>query len=235
MKSVSFRLLTGAVISAALAGALTGCQTKGDLPSAVNGAQVAEVHGAVRMTDAAKQWRPLRPGHAVGPGSLIQTAMESAADIVVAGGGAASVRVLMQSDTVIAIQSLPNATANELQLDLRLGWLTITSTPGPESPLCEIKFPKGLAGGRGATFNVTAEGRVKVMAGTVVVKMLDDQPAHTVSAGMQFNPQTGEISPAPAGTAMERPGPPPPAAPRAPAPAPKRPATSPFPWIERPK
>lgn len=235
MTSISFHSLACLSAAVVLCSALTGCHTPGGFSAgAVNGAQAAEVRGAVRVTDASKQWRPLRAGAAVGAGHLLQTAMESAADIIVAGGGSANARVLMQSDTVIAVQGLPSAAANELQLDLRLGWLTLTGTPGPESPLCEVRFPKGVAGARGATFNITAEGHVKVMAGTVVVKMLDDQPARTVAAGMQFNAQTGEISAAPAGNVMPQPAPPP-AVQNSPVRLPNRPAANPFPWVERPR
>ena len=215
--------------------AVAGCKLfSGSTPSTAisGGTRVAEVHGGVRVTDASRQWRKLTAGDAVATGNLIQTAVESAADIIVdAGPGNGSSRVLLQSDTVLAIEGLPGASASELRLHLRAGWLTLTSPSTGPSPLCEVKFANGFTGAHGATFNIRADGHLKVLVGNVVVKLLDDQPARTIAAGTQFDPKTGEVTTIPAGAAMEQPAPPPPSA-SGPV---NRPATDPFPWVKRPR
>ena len=228
MTSTWLRLFACTLSAVALT-VVTGCRMFSDSgPSTVAGAQVAEVHGGVRVTDGSRPWRKLSAGDGVVAGNLIQTAMESAVDIIV---DAAANRVLLQSDSVLVIDSLPRPGANELHLNLRSGWVTVTSVPGSDGPLSEIKFPKGLAGAHGATFNLAADGNLKVLAGSVVLKMLDDQPARTIAAGTQFDPQTGQVTIIPAGAAMERPAPP---SSQPPAPV-RRPNDNPFPWIQRPK
>lgn len=221
--------------AAALMLAVAGCKMFSDSPRATVaavGTRASEVRGGVRVTDASKQWRKLDTGDAVATGNLIQTAMESAADIIVdAGAGNGSSRVLLQSDSVLAIEGLPGAGANDLRLDLRSGWLTLTSPSTGPSPLCEVKFANGLAGAHGATFHIHADGHLKVLVGSVVVKLLDDQPARTIASGTQFDPQTGQVTAISAGAAMGRPAPLP-VAPSAPL---NRPATDPFPWMKRPK
>ncbi len=229
MTSSCFRYLARAAAAVALLSVVAGCKTfSRSVPTTMAGAQVAEVHGAVRVTDASRQWRKLAAGDAVQTGNLIQTAVSSAADIIVDTGAN---RVLLQSDTVLAIESLPRAGFNELHLNLRSGWVTISSAGGADSPLCEIKFATGLAGSQGATYNLAADGHLKVLAGTVVVKLLGDQPARTITAGTQFDPQTGQVTTIPAGAAMERPAP---VDQAAPAPT-KRPESNPFPFLQRPK
>lgn len=234
MTSPHLRFLFRSAAASVVLLTATGCQmfsgSSGPAAAFTAGSQVAEVHGGVRVTDASRQWRTLRAGDGVRPGDLIQTALESAADII-AGGGASSSRVLLQSDSVVLLEALPEANANELRLHLRSGWITLTSPATATGPLCEVRFAKGLVGAHGATFNIHANGHLKVLVGTVVVKLLDDQPARTIAAGTQFDPQTGEVTAIPAGAAME----PPAAAPASSAPARRPLPNDPFAWPTRPK
>jgi hypothetical protein len=202
--------------------AVAGCQSFSDsAPSFAPvgaGARVAEVRGGARWSDASHPWRKLSVGDTLPPGSLIQTALASAADLAVNGagaGGAAGTRVLLQPDTVLFVEGLPGASAAgaggdgaELRLHLRLGWLTFTSpTSGPVLP-CEIRFANGFVGARGAAFNLRSDGQVTVLRGEVVVKLLNDQPARTITAGNRFDPQTGQVTSVPAGQMVEKPVPP---------------------------
>ena len=164
-----------------------------------------------RCSDASHPWRKLSAGDALSTGNLIQTALTSAVDIAVEGaGGTDANRILLQSDTVLFVEELPGALATgggdaSLRLHLRQGELSFTSPPSGKSSLCEIRFATGLAGARGATFNLRSDSQLKVFHGVVVLKSFDDQPARSMSAGNQYDPQTGELTPIPVGHVVDTP------------------------------
>lgn len=193
--------------AALVALALAGCKSGGGSywSGSTPGTRVAEVKGTARCADATRVWRAVHVGDTVVPGTLIQTATESAVDIVVdmGTGPATASRILVQSDSVVGVEGLPSVNpaagepaGKEILLEVRSGWLTFTSGSTNLNPLCEVRTSKGLAGSHGASFNVHANGSIRVFMGTVVMKTFDDQPAKTVGAGMLYDGGTGTIAPA---------------------------------------
>jgi hypothetical protein len=64
----------------------------------------------------------------------------------------------------------------------------------------EIKLPNGVAGIRGTFYDITADGVVRVSAGSVVLAYMAADGSVTtkvVVAGQQFDARTGEITPIP--------------------------------------
>ena len=208
---------TAQVLAAAAAMTLAGCQSGTETTSTGTGARVAVVQGSVRGRDATHSWRKLNPGDTITVGQLIQTAVTSSADLAVADApGLDADRIILQSDTVVLVEGLPGGAATggggespALKLDLRQGELTFTSPLSGKGPACEIRFAKGLAQARGATFNLGAGGEVKVFRGVVALKSSDGKTARTVAAGNQYDPQTGALSPLPPGETVAPLAPPP--------------------------
>lgn len=212
---------------------LAGCQSAPKTTATGQGAQVVSVKGAVRCSDVSHPWRKLRAGDALATGNLIQTALSSELDFAVgtASGGDAD-RILLQADSVVVIESLPvelatgtSGGAPVLKLYLREGAMIFTGSPSGAGSACEIRFAKGVATASGATFELRADGSLKVFGGAVALQAAGDNPARSIPAGNQYDPRTGGLSPLSVDRAVAAPAPTPAAAP---APATK-PATKPAP------
>jgi hypothetical protein len=88
----------------------------------------------------------------------------------------------------------------DTQLDLRAGRVLGTVKKMNSASKYEIKLPNGVAGIRGTFYDITADGVVRVSAGSVVLAyMAADGNVITkvVVAGQQFDARTGEITPIP--------------------------------------
>lgn len=89
---------------------------------------------------------------------------------------------------------------SETQLDLRAGRVLGTVKKMNSASKYEIKLPNGVAGIRGTFYDITADGVVRVSAGSVVLAyMAADGTVTTkvVVAGQQFDARTGEVTPIP--------------------------------------
>ena len=182
---------------------LAGCKSAPVTAATGRGAQVVSVKGAVRCSDVSHPWRKLRSGDALATGNLIQTALSSALDFAVAAAnGADADRILLQADSVMVIENLPvelatgnSGSATALKLFLREGALTFTGSPSGTGSACEIRFAKGVATASGATFELGADGTLKVFGGAVALKAAGENAARSIPAGNQYDPRTGGVSP----------------------------------------
>jgi hypothetical protein len=85
----------------------------------------------------------------------------------------------------------------ETQLDLKTGRLTGTVKKMSAASKYEIKLPNGVAGIRGTLYDITADGVVRVVDGSVVIAYMAADGSVTtkvVTAGNKFDARTGEIS-----------------------------------------
>lgn len=86
----------------------------------------------------------------------------------------------------------------ETQLDLRAGRILGNVKKQSAASRYEIKLPNGVAGIRGTIFEITADGRIRVAEGTVVLSVVDaDGKVQTrvISGGNEYDPRTDQILP----------------------------------------
>jgi hypothetical protein len=115
--------------------------------------------------------------------------------------------IRLMGDTMLAIDKLTVSdtgvdTVSDTELDLRQGriYCSVKKLSGASQYL--IKIPNGIAGVRGTLFVIDASGYVGVLKNSVVLSIIgsDGKPTTVVvGEGTQFNPQTGQMSPLPAG------------------------------------
>lgn len=128
-------------------------------------------------------------------------------------GGKPSARqdvIRIAADSVLAIDKLSSMQTGadkvtETELDLRSGKLFGEVKKQSAASRFEVKIPNGVAGIRGTTFSISADGVVSVLSGTVIVAWTPpghpaDQPppTKTVPEGSRFDTKSGNVTPIPA-------------------------------------
>jgi len=86
---------------------------------------------------------------------------------------------------------------SETQLDLKTGRITGSVKKMSAASKYEIKLPNGVAGIRGTLYDITADGVVRVVDGSVVIAYMAADGSVTtkvVTGGNKFDARTGEIS-----------------------------------------
>lgn len=190
--------------------------------------KVVRIKGAARYSTGNNVWQPLKIGQVLKAGTLIQTAADSHVDIVlgeaaktnpvravanpasgVGGSGyqpkAEQDVVRIQADTVLALDKLSvidtgTDKVTDTQLDLRSGKIFGTVKKLNATSRYEIKLPNGVAGVRGTVYQVTADGVLQVLTGTMVISWTAADGTvmtQTVNGGYQFDARTGLITPLP--------------------------------------
>lgn len=111
--------------------------------------------------------------------------------------------IRMWGSTVLAIDKLTVSdtgvdTISDTELDLRAGRIFGSVSKLSAASQYLIKIPNGVAGVRGTTFTISADGKVIVFSGSVVVSYIgpDGKPVTVVvNAGNEFDPSTGQTTP----------------------------------------
>ena len=109
--------------------------------------------------------------------------------------------VRLKGNTVLAIDKL-SATdtgvdaASDTELDLRQGTIFGSVKKLSAASKYEIKTPNGIAGIRGTTFVLSADGKISVSDGSCVISLMinGQSVVQTVLAGQQFDPATGQVT-----------------------------------------
>jgi hypothetical protein len=87
----------------------------------------------------------------------------------------------------------------ETQLDLKAGRITGNVKKMSAASKYEVKLPNGVAGIRGTTYDISADGVVKVYVGSVVVATVDSKTGNVVtqvvSGGQQYDSRTNQTTP----------------------------------------
>ena len=122
--------------------------------------------------------------------------------------------VRMWENTLLGIDKLTETqtgadVVTETQLDLKAGHIFGTVKKMSAASKYEVKIPNGVAGIRGTVYDISAEGVIKVLSGSVVLAYVgpDGSSLTQVIMGLQqFDARTGVLSalPDPDKTAMER-------------------------------
>jgi hypothetical protein len=87
----------------------------------------------------------------------------------------------------------------DTQLDLKAGRISGNVKKMSAASKYEIKLPNGVAGIRGTVYDVTSDGVVRVLVGSVVVAWVDSKTGnvdtHVVMGGQQFDARSGQTTP----------------------------------------
>jgi hypothetical protein len=90
-------------------------------------------------------------------------------------------------------------TVSETQLDLKAGRVTGSVKKMSAASKYEVKLPNGVAGIRGTTYDLSADGVVKVYVGSVVVATVDPKTGNVVtqvvSGGQQYDSRSNQLTP----------------------------------------
>ncbi len=193
-------------------------------------ARVVRMKGDARYTVGAGTFKPLKLGDVLKPGTIVQTSREKGAfvDLVLlegagevampaSSGGAGApgtmayqpkaeqniVRITENSalgiDKLTSTQTGAGA-VTETQLDLRAGRILGSVKKMSAASKYEIKFPNGVAGIRGTSYEFTAEGVLKITIGQAIIAY--STPAgvvqtQIVNGGQTFDARTGKFTPIP--------------------------------------
>ena len=188
-------------------------------PNDQNDAKVVRMKGGARYKMGNGEWQPLKVGTVLRSGMVVQTAAGSQVDLVLgavatpARGGAPSEMmsyspttdqnmVRIWENTLLSVDKL---TANqtgadvvtETQLDLKAGRITGTVKKMSAASKYEVKIPNGVAGIRGTVYDITAEGVVRVLSGSMVLAYVGPNGGvvtQVVNGLQQFDARTGVLS-----------------------------------------
>ena len=193
-------------------------------------AKVVGKKGEARYSTGNNVWQPLKVGATLKPGTVIQTSLErgSYIDLVLgegdgmvalgSGSGSAAAteslsyqpsvesnRVRVYENTVLAIDKLTAMetgadVVTETQLDLRHGRIFGNVKKMSAASKYEVKIPNGVAGIRGTTYELSSDGVVRVLVGSVVIAYVGADGTvvtQVVMGGQQFDARSGQISPIP--------------------------------------
>ena len=110
--------------------------------------------------------------------------------------------VRMQGNTVLAIDKLTVSdtgadAVSDTELNLRSGQIFFNVKKMSATSQYIIKIPNGVAGIRGSSGSLSAEGRMEMSNGTGIISIIRNgiPVASIVNAGFQFNPHNGSVTP----------------------------------------
>jgi hypothetical protein len=185
-------------------------------------AKVVRLKGAVRYSTGNNDWKSLKLGDVLKPGTVIQTAADSQVDLVLGNASAPVARpvpvamisyqpvaeqniVRLWENTLMGVDKLTEMSTGmevvtETQLDLKAGHITGSVKKMSAASKYEVKLPNGVAGIKGTVYECFAEGLIKVREGTLVVAYPGANGAivtQTIMSMQMFDIRTGTLSPLP--------------------------------------
>jgi hypothetical protein len=211
---------------AVLGVALLTASTLAAQTAQVGSAKVIRIKGAARYATGGKAGQMLKVGDIVQAGSVIQTADKSRVDLVLYDEGAEAAgpvsiataaegssfqpsaeqnSIRLWENTLLGIDklSITQTGADEVsdtQLDLKAGHIFGMVKKMSAASKYEVKVPNGVAGIRGTVFDISAEGVVKVLSGSVVLAFVgpDGTVVTQVVMGLQeFDAPSNTLKPLP--------------------------------------
>jgi hypothetical protein len=223
------RILLNSLVACGVALAMVSTLTAQDAGQV---AKVVRLKGAARYATGPNAGQLLKVGDVVKPGAVIQTAADSRVDFVLGDGSAPAARpsppsdmlsysptaeqnvVRMWENTLLGVDKLIETktgadVVTETQLDLKAGHILGTVKKMSSASKYEVKIPNGVAGVRGTVYDISAEGVIKVLSGSVVLAYVGPDGTvvtQVVNSSQQFDARTGVLSslPEPDKTGMGR-------------------------------
>jgi ferric-dicitrate binding protein FerR (iron transport regulator) len=168
-----------------------------------NSAVARAVRGSATVSnDEGATWKKLNVGTKVNPNSLVRTAPGSIVDFFLGDNGPV---LRLTEDTTMRFDKLASEGTGvekviETELNLKNGRILGNVKKLAAASRYEVKTPVGVAGIRGTEFDISANGDVTVVSGTVVVVYIKPDgttyPPVTVNAGQTVrNPAPGDAQP----------------------------------------
>src|SRR6266404_4410171 len=113
--------------------------------------------------------------------------------------------VRVSGNSILAIDKLTTTetgadVVTETQLDLRAGKIFGNVKKMSAASKYEVKIPNGVAGIRGTIYQISADGVVQVLVGSLVIAYVGPDGTvvtQVVVGGQQFDARTGQITPIP--------------------------------------
>ena len=113
--------------------------------------------------------------------------------------------VRVKEDSILGIDKLTSMetgadVVTDTQLDLQRGKIFGNVKKMSAASKYEVKIPNGVAGIRGTTYEISADGLVRVTVGSVVMAYVGPDGTvvtQVVMGGQQFDARTGQITPIP--------------------------------------
>jgi hypothetical protein len=178
---------------------MAGCATQAPIGNnGVLSAKAIHVKGSARYKTNTMDWQQLRTSDLVGPGTLIETGAKSRVDLVYEAGFGHNV-VRIWGNSLLGVNKLTakqteDGLVTETVLDLREGHIRGTVGKLSGASKYEVIIPQGVAGVRGpnTTYDIKADGSIKVLSGAVVQAYLDHaDPTRAVTTQIITPPITG--------------------------------------------
>lgn len=197
----SFRTMGGSLARLTLGAALLALATAAQAAVEKGAARVVAVHGTAEVSLDGSTWAPLKKGENLREGALVRTTGSAAADLDLGRNGS-SLRVMPNSTVALAALTFEETgleTIVNTQIDLRQGRVLGHVQKLSTASKYEVKAPKASATVRGTRYDMSAEGKLVVAEGSVVVVALrEDGSAVTrvVNASETFSPVSGLVTPA---------------------------------------
>jgi hypothetical protein len=213
------RLLNGLIACGVALGMVSALVAQ---PADQAGAKVVRLKGGARYKIGSGDWQPLKLGDVVHSGTVIQTAAKSRVDLVLGDASAPVARavpsdvisyqptaeqniVRLWENTLLGVDKMTEThtgadVVTETQLDLKAGHITGSVKKMSAASKYEVKIPNGVAGIRGTVYDISAEGVIKVLSGSVVLAYVGPSGSVVtqVIMGLQmFDARTGVLSPLP--------------------------------------
>jgi hypothetical protein len=172
--------------------------------ASVGKAVVRAVRGSADFSSGDGQWKVLKVGRNLRPGAIIRTHAESEVDLFLGVNGPV---VRVTENTQLGLDALTYQEVGDdipvinTRLDLEAGRILGNVKKMAAASKYEVETPNGVAGIRGTEYDISADGTIRVISGTVVFNF---QPpgaqisTQIINAGQAFDPNTGQVIDIPA-------------------------------------
>jgi hypothetical protein len=183
-------------------------------------AKVVRIKGSARYKTASGAWQTLKTGDQLGAGTIVETGVDSRVDLMLGEGTPPTARpvigemltyaptaeqnmVRIWENSRLAIDKLTLTetgadTVTETQLDLQAGHIFGSVKKMSAASKYEVKIPSGVAGIRGTIYDISVEGVVKVLVGSIYLAYVDSQgnaKTQVIMGQQQFDVRTGVLQP----------------------------------------
>jgi hypothetical protein len=169
--------------------------------AATGRAVVRTVRGTASYAEQGGDWKPLKTGQAVGPGATVKTGVDGQVDLFLGENGP---DVHLFDSTTLGLDRLNIERTGpdnviETQLNLSSGTIRGDVRKLSAASKYEVKTPNAVVGVRGTKYQISANGVVHVIEGSMVVVYINpstqQMSTHTVGAGQTFVPPVNPAAP----------------------------------------
>ncbi len=161
--------------------------------AAAGKAVVRAVRGTADFSDGGGSWKKMRVGTILRQNAVVRTAADSSVDLFLDMNGPV-VRVTENTQVGLDRLSFEETgveTVIDTGIDLKDGRILGNVKKMAQASKYEVKTPNGVAGIRGTEYDISANGKVLVISGSVVV--ISGGQTFVVNAGEMFDPGSKSV------------------------------------------